>query len=373
MSDKKKAIKLSTLENIGNAVRNKEGTTDLIPVNTLADRIAALPSPTENKLPQLASGTLTELTAENLSGATEIKAFAFYRNGSLVNISMPDSVTKIGESAFSNSTKIQSVTIGKGVKRIEKQAFSSCKNKFTTLSFSEDSSCEYIGDDAFVYCTSILKLTLPRGLKTLGEQAFAELWQASEIILPDTLESIGKQAFAGCDKVKSIVIPDSVTTTGDYCFAYCNTLAEVTIGKNVTNLKGAFAGTAITSIVVPDNVTNISFFCQGCHNLVSVTIGSGVTQEIAQYTFLDCESLENLTIASPISATITFQGSYNLTIDSLKNIINALVDYYGTDEDGKYTLTLNSSCLATLDTEGATAPDGLTWSEYVWAKGWNLA
>jgi hypothetical protein len=127
MSDKKLAIKLSTLEAIGDAVREKESSTEPIPVNALADRITALPTPSgENKFNQLVEGTLTELTAEDLAGITKIRYNAFFVCRSLISVTIGNSVTSIGANAFSQCNNLMSVIIGNNVINIDASVFDSC-------------------------------------------------------------------------------------------------------------------------------------------------------------------------------------------------------------------------------------------------------
>ena len=299
MSDKKLAIKLSTLEAIGAAVRNKEGTTDLIPVNTLANRIEALPSGV-SKLPQVVDKTITEITTEDLAGATSIGSYMFWGCQSLRIVAIPNGVTRIG-------------------------------------------------NNAFYYCISL-----------------------TDITIPDTIARMETQAFYACSNLTNVYYDGDIAS-------WCNT--EVTnldasplcyAGKLYIKNSGTNEYELLTNLVIPDSVTEIKpcvFY--GYVSLTSVTIGNGVTS-IDSNMLLECYNLIDFTISSPIVQSISFKHSTKLTIDSLKNIINALADYYGTDDDGKYTLTLNSACNATLEAEGATAPDGLTWREYAQFKGWNL-
>ena len=95
----KVAIQKTTLEAIGEAVRGKEGSTDLIPVNTLADRITALLSATENKFKDCLNKTLTEITAEDLEGLTEIRRYIF-EGSPLKKITIPNTIRKFGDYAF---------------------------------------------------------------------------------------------------------------------------------------------------------------------------------------------------------------------------------------------------------------------------------
>ena len=99
----KVAIQKSTLEAIGAALRNKEGTTDLIPVNTLADRIAALPSEKNKLVPFINGDETMELTETDLAGLTNpIKGYAFYST-KLKSVELPPHITALGEYCFTNS------------------------------------------------------------------------------------------------------------------------------------------------------------------------------------------------------------------------------------------------------------------------------
>lgn len=86
--------------------------------------------------------------------------------------------------------------------------------------------------------------------------------------------------------------------------------------------------------------------------------------------FSECRDLTNLKISGVICTNFTVSVS-PLTNDSAKSVINALMDYSGTDKEFAYTLTLKSSVKDALIAEGNTAPNGLTWDEYVQSKKWN--
>jgi hypothetical protein len=101
MSEKKGAIKKATLDAIGDAVRSKEGSTEPIPVNALADRITALPTPSgDSKFNDYLKGTLTEVTAEDLEGVTEIRRYTF-NNVGLKKMTIPNTVTEFGQNSIS--------------------------------------------------------------------------------------------------------------------------------------------------------------------------------------------------------------------------------------------------------------------------------
>lgn len=72
----------------------------------------------------------------------------------------------------------------------------------------------------------------------------------------------------------------------------------------------------------------------------------------------------------PVSISL---ASSPLTAESAITFINALADYSGTDKEGTQTLTLSATTKTNLENEGATAPNGLTWLDYIGVKGWLYA
>lgn len=87
--------------------------------------------------------------------------------------------------------------------------------------------------------------------------------------------------------------------------------------------------------------------------------------------FISSANIANITIEGLIGMSISFLWSVALTPTSMKNIINHLVDYSGTDKANAYKLTFAETCWLRLEAD-STAPDGGTWREYVRSKGWNV-
>ena len=86
--------------------------------------------------------------------------------------------------------------------------------------------------------------------------------------------------------------------------------------------------------------------------------------------FTGCSKLVNLTIEGVIGNSINISPS-PLTAESAISVINALKDYSGTSNEFTKTVTFSSTTKANLNALGNTAPEGVTWLEYVYSKGWN--
>jgi hypothetical protein len=322
----------------------------------------------ENKLAKFIVRSLTEVTAEDLEGLTTIGAYAFAGNESLTRVTIPDTIIEIQKSAFEECKNLETITLPEGVKLV---------------SYS-----------AFYYCNKLKKVILPASIEQIKSNAFNYTPNERETYYNGTIadwcnviiDGFTAMSFSGLGKLyykntsgtyellTNFIAPDTITEIKPHAFSRYALLETAVIGNNVQIIgRQAFDWTGLTYVEIGDSVISIGVGAfEGCRELTTVTIGSGVTS-IDNTSFNSCTQLTNFTIASPIPTSMTFKSSTKLTIDSLKNIINALVDYSGTANEGKNKLTLNATCNATLEAEGATAPDGLTWSEYVWAKGWNLA
>ena len=128
-------------------------------------------------------------------GVTSIGNYAFYNYDSLLSITIPDSVTSIGDAAFSNCDLLTSITIPNGVTYIGQSAFSSCKSLKSVVFLDGKTN---VDQGAFRGCTSLSSVTLGNNLWTIGMEAFEECSSLTKIIIPDSVVWIGNYAFDGC-------------------------------------------------------------------------------------------------------------------------------------------------------------------------------
>lgn len=183
----------------------------------------------------------------------EIGKEAFNRCYSLKSVSIPSSVTKIGDWGFS-ATRLASVIIPNSVKSIGKYAFSVC-DELTSITIPE--SVTYIGNDAFASCRSLKSVSLPNTISNIGFFDFCS--SLTSIIIPNSVTNIDAYAFNRCVSLTSVIIPNSVAEIGYRSFSNCVKLPSITIPNSVKKIDiEAFIGcSSFTSITIPKSVTEI--------------------------------------------------------------------------------------------------------------------
>ena len=164
-----------------------------------------------------------------------IPAYLCYDRDSLTSVTIPNSVTTIGESAFEGCDSLKFITIGDSVKSIGNGAFATC---YGLTSVTIPNSVTSIGSHAFSACRALTSVTIGDSVKSIGNGAFASCEGLTSVTIPNSVTSIGERAFDACTGLTSVTIPNSVTSIGDYAFNYCSGLTSITIGDSVTSIGG---------------------------------------------------------------------------------------------------------------------------------------
>ena len=186
-------------------------------------------------------------------GVTSIGNSAFYWCRSLTSVTIPDGVTSIGYEAFYDCSSLASVTIPEGVTSIGNSAFGGCGGLADAEGFIIVKGVLYdykgpgwdvvipdgvtcVGAKAFFYCENLTSVTIPDSVTSIGNEAFYHCSSLASVTIPDGVTSIGEEAFRGCSKLTSVTIPDGVTSIGYQAFYECKSLASVTIPDSVTSI-----------------------------------------------------------------------------------------------------------------------------------------
>lgn len=163
---------------------------------------------------------------------TSIGTSAFASNSALTEVKLPSALESIGNSAFSRCVGLTAVTIPATVRTINSSAFNGCTG-LTEFVFPE--GVEEIANSVLSGCTGLTKVTLPKAATEISSYAFKNCKALTELVIPETVTTINSYAFSGCTAITELVIPASVTSIGKYAFQ--NWTAEQTIRFALTKAE----------------------------------------------------------------------------------------------------------------------------------------
>ena len=343
---------------------------------------------------------------------TAICNFAFFHSffGSFISeLTIPNSVISIGDSAFENCSNLTSLTIPNSITTVGSNPFRGLTLQldnrsphfyvednvlFTAdkklliaycsrqTSYSIPNSVTSIGDGAF-WCSRLTSLTIPDLVTTIGDSAFYWCSSLISLTIPNSVTSIGDWAFKNCSSLTSLTIPNSVTAIGDSAFWHCSSLTSLTIPESVTTIGvNAFSGLILqldnrsphfyvednvlftadksqliaycspqTSYCIPDSVTTIgdrAFL--SCSRLTSLTIPNSVTS-ISNNAFSGCSSLTSLTIPASVSSIgdSAFENCRSLTSLTIPASVSSIGDNAFENCRSLTSLTISNSVTAIGD------------------------
>ena len=225
---------------------------------------------TNNAEPYTVEVTYQEYSSNNYSGLTSVVipdkvSFngveyvviaigdrAFYCSH-ITSITIPNSVTRIGDGAFMECLDITSLTISESVTKIGDYAFYACNkvayneydnayylgnaenpyvaliktksNDITSCVINEN--CKFIQSSAFDGCKSLSTITIPESVTSIGISTFKGCKALTSVAIPTSLTSIGNSAFRDCNSLVSVIIPASVISIGSSVFSGCSSLDSV--------------------------------------------------------------------------------------------------------------------------------------------------
>ena len=156
-------------------------------------------------------------------GVVNIGEDAFLGCG-LKEIFLPESITNIGNGAFSICPSLSEVVLPYGLTDISHGCFAQCLGlKRVRI----PASVTNIHETAFASCSNLEDVNLPRGLRRIGHAAFRCCRRLELSRVPTSLEYIGEYAFCGCSRLESLTFPAGNIELHGYAFAYCLKLKEL--------------------------------------------------------------------------------------------------------------------------------------------------
>lgn len=268
---------------------------------------------------------------------TAIGDSAFVDCDRLESVTMPQTITSIGEYAFANCTNLSEITFSDNIETLGTGAF---QNTAFLENLSDDSITIIssilfkVGDNIVTDNTIILNdhdSVVPQEYTTgdynivyfsdyfsddveeisvWSDALFSDMEGLVYIELPQYLETIPINTFNGCINLEGIDLPESVTSINDYAFNGCVNLEDITIGETVTTIgEYAFANTGISDLDLPSSMTSIGQHAfENCENIVSFNWPSNLTS-IPNYAFNGCTNLSEFNFLGDSFELVTSIGT----------------------------------------------------------------
>lgn len=231
-----------------------------------------------NRLASVLDKSITEVTKSDLQGVTSIGVYAFYSCKSLTKVTIPTSVTNIGNWAFNYC------------------------NELTNFVFEDNSQVQTIGSLAFASCKKLQSITIPSSVTSIGGDAFNSCSSLTNITIPASVTSLGDQVFYACSNLTSVVFEEGcrIPKMGNYLFWSCNNLESVNIPNNVTEIGGnTFASYKMTSLIIPASVTKIgpqTFRIGSKTNKATIRFLGTTPPSIQSNTFISMDNYEKIIV-----------------------------------------------------------------------------
>lgn len=163
--------------------------------------------------------------------------YKFGRN--IRSVTIPQSVTSIGDSAFSFCIALTEVTIPQSVTSIGDSAFSHCE-KMDSLTINDATTS--IGSWAFDECYKLTTLSLGKNITTIGDHAFGCCYGMHSFTIKDATTSIGEYAFFDCQNLETLSLGENITTIGDDAFRDCYLLKCIMLPAGLASFGNCLIG-----------------------------------------------------------------------------------------------------------------------------------
>ena len=222
---------------------------------------------------------------------TAIAPYVFYdTNRAVTAVSIPKSVTEIGEGAFDSCLNMTSLRFASGsaLKRIGAKAFR-C-NKVTTLTLPD--GLESVGEDAFSCCESVTTLYIPDSVKSIGKWAFSSMSSLKKLTMPGEFDWIGIVDYGDgletavltgtyvvrTPQAKNVILADTVTEVRDGAFENGHRVENITLSRNLKRIGDrAFKNCHVRNITLPDGIEYIGEKAfESCRSLESINLPDSI-------------------------------------------------------------------------------------------------
>ena len=273
------------------------------------------------------SNTITKVVIKQ--GVTNIRGYFAKDWEKLNSVTIPNSVTIIGEKAFYHCDGLTSITIPSSVTKIGNSAFEFCYNLKTVKILGGS-----VGNLCFHGCSKMSSLSLENGVIGIGKDAFLGCIGITRVIIPGSVTSIGNEAFQGCANMETMYIPDSVKSIGNNALFFDLSLNYEEKGVTIKCKKGSVAETVVNKYIANrkagKNGSNVTIYKLSLDNTAPTLTGptystTAATKSNVKVTIKGNEALQGITGWTLSSDRKTLTKTYSSNVSSTKVTVKDLV------------------------------------------------
>lgn len=263
---------------------------------------------------------LTDVRFSQSGTVTYCKDYLLYKVNNCKTLTLPESLTSIGNGTFRGMTALESIVIPNAVTEMGTYAFA---DDTSLKSAKLSTSCPWLKEGLFSECNALQSITIPAVVTKMDGKIFTNCKSLTSITFEDGTDLIemgygasekdfglfrdcpletlnlgrwlsyntevaSRSPFYSISTLKNLKIGTNVKVIDKYMFSYCKALEEVTL---------------------PDNITSVNLWgFRGCSSLKSVRLSEKLSQ-VGDYGFSECTSLDNVTF--PASMTSVASNSFS--------------------------------------------------------------
>ena len=221
--------------------------------------------------------TLKDFEANPFIGCTKLKTVTIAKNHPYLKMVKNVLFTKDGTTLLWYPCRLSAskYTIPKGTQIIAPDAFDGCRLRTVSI----PGTVTTIGESAFAYSYNLNRVTLPDSVTSLGYGAFYLCNYMNRATLSANLIELPEMLFGGCERLKSVTLPEGIREIPKWCFSSCTSLEEINIPASVSVIgENAFGGCEkLRKVNLPEGLTEIKKEAfSGCKSLESLTIPASV-------------------------------------------------------------------------------------------------
>ncbi len=284
-------------------------------------------------------GNATNLNVPSKIGGMKVTAIgkmAFRANRKIMSATLPNSVKTLGQSVFANCSKLNKISLGKGITKIPAWTFQYCHSlkTFTTppqVTFLNMYAFTDSGLETLIIGAGLNRITMGYNVEKLKEFKVSrnnKYFKSAHGVLYDK-KATRLRLYPMAKKDKKFTIPKSVSKISAYSFNYPKYLEDVKFTSNVTHIyQYAFADCEkLTKIDIPKNVTYIGECAfVGCKKVKKINIDANKKLKIMTNAFSYCKSLTSVSVPK-VSGEKIFSYCSSLKKITIPSNVKTLTDY----------------------------------------------